>query len=266
VSSGVDRDGQPRTPRRYIMSRRGNDRVRRYLGMAALSAICHNPAVRALYRRVVAKHPGRKAVAVGHAMRKLLHLAFAIWKSGQPFDPQHYAGEPARAAGGPPEAQRPSAAPAAGAGNQAAGHTPEAKPAEQVVTAACAPTVAAGRAAGEGTFLDFAHLKSQLPLARVLEHLGLASRLRGTGPQRRGACPLHRGDGRGRTFSVNLDDTSSTASTRAAASGATSSTCGPSCTTWGCARRRWTWRRRSTWSRPPPAEQRRGTVKYGDDR
>jgi DNA primase len=39
----------------------------------------------------------------------------------------------------------------------------------------------------------------------VLEHLGLASRLRGAGPQRRCACPIHRGDARGRTFSVNLD-------------------------------------------------------------
>jgi DNA primase len=30
--------------------------------------------------------------------------------------------------------------------------------------------------------------------------------LRGGGPQRRCACPIHRGDGRGRTFSVNLDE------------------------------------------------------------
>ena len=43
-------------------------------------------------------------------------------------------------------------------------------------------------------------------MARVLEHLGLSSRLRGSGPQRRCACPLQRADGRGRTFSVNLDD------------------------------------------------------------
>src|SRR5205807_5965166 len=85
VSSGVDRDGQPRGPRRYVMSRRGNDLVRRYLWMAALSAIRCNPAVRALYARVVAKHPRQKAVAVGHAMRKLLHLVFAIWKSGKAF-------------------------------------------------------------------------------------------------------------------------------------------------------------------------------------
>src|SRR5262249_23854023 len=78
VSSGVDRDGRPRGSRRYVMSKRGNDLVRRYLWMAALSGLRCNPAVRALYRRVVAKHPERKAIAVGHAMRKLLHLAFAL--------------------------------------------------------------------------------------------------------------------------------------------------------------------------------------------
>jgi len=68
------------------MSRRGNDLVRRYLWMAALSASRCNLAVRAGYARVVAKHPQRKAIAVGHAMRKLLHRVFAIWKSGRPFD------------------------------------------------------------------------------------------------------------------------------------------------------------------------------------
>src|SRR5262249_42771692 len=92
VASGVDRDGQARGPRRYVRSRRGDDLVRRYLGMAALSAIRYNPAVRALYARVVAKHPDHKAVAVGHAMRKLLHLAWAIWKTGRPFDPDRSPG------------------------------------------------------------------------------------------------------------------------------------------------------------------------------
>src|SRR5262249_2647712 len=90
VASGVDRDGQARSPRRYVMSRRGNDLVRRYLWMAALSAIRFNPAVRALYARVVAKHPDHKAIAVGHAMRKLLHLVWAIWKTGRPFRADHY--------------------------------------------------------------------------------------------------------------------------------------------------------------------------------
>jgi hypothetical protein len=40
----------------------------------------------------------------------------------------------------------------------------------------------------------------------VLDQLGLSARLRGRGAQQRGACPLHRGDARGRTFSVNLDE------------------------------------------------------------
>src|SRR5262249_56982557 len=71
MSSGIDREGQARGARRYVMSKRGNDLVRRYLWMAALSAVQCNPAVRALYRRVVAKHPEHKAIAIGHAMRKL---------------------------------------------------------------------------------------------------------------------------------------------------------------------------------------------------
>lgn len=208
ASSGVDRDGQPRGPRRFLMSRRGNDLVRRYLWMAALSAIRCNPAVRALYARVVAKHPKHKAVAVGHAMRKLLHRVFALWKSGRPFDPAHYPwSAPAHveisdndvSANDQPSDNDMSAK------GQAAGHTPDAVPAQPVVTAACADSVAETAAVGESTFVDFAHLKQQLPLLRVLDQLGLSARLRGRGPQRRCTCPLHRGDGRGRTFSVNLD-------------------------------------------------------------
>jgi len=42
-------------------------------------------------------------------------------------------------------------------------------------------------------------------MAQALDQLGLLGRLRGSGPQRKGPCPLHRGDGRGRSFSVNLD-------------------------------------------------------------
>src|SRR5262249_42863163 len=36
VSSGVDRQGQPRGQKRYVMSRRGNDLLGRYLWLAAL--------------------------------------------------------------------------------------------------------------------------------------------------------------------------------------------------------------------------------------
>ena len=198
VSSGVDRDGTPRGPKRYVMSRRGNDLVRRYLWMAALSAARHNPACRELYARVRVKHPDKPAIAIGHVMRKLLHLVFAVWKTGKPFDPNHY----------------PWHAPAHVVSSkcndvnvpreQAAGLEPD-MPARPEVTATCAVTVADAAKPVEGVWLDFAHLKSQLPMARLLDHLGLTQRLRGSGPQRRCACPIHRGDGRGRTFSVNLN-------------------------------------------------------------
>jgi DNA primase len=86
-----------------------------------------------------------------------------------------------------------------------AGHA-DAEPARAGVTAACTDTVAEAAVLGESPFLDFAHVKRQLPMARVLDQLGLSSRLRGSGPQRRGPCPLHRGDARGRSFRVHLTD------------------------------------------------------------
>ncbi len=95
--------------------------------MAALSAAKHNPACRALYTRVRAKHPDKPSIAIGHVMRKLLHLSFAIWKSGTPFDPQHYPWE------GPNESTN---AKESRGEAQAAGHTPD-EPARPVVTAAC---------------------------------------------------------------------------------------------------------------------------------
>jgi transposase len=188
VSSGIGRDGNPRGPRRFVMNRRGNDLVRRYLWMAALSAIRFNPAVRALYARVVAKHPQHKAVAVGHAMRKLLHLVHAIWKTGRPFDPNHYPWQT-------PAHVEPAAADAT---TQAVGRKPD-EPAWSAVTTAHVENMAP-------THVDFTHLRGQLPMARVLDQLGLTSRLRGAGAQKRAACPIHRGDARGRTFSVNLEE------------------------------------------------------------
>jgi DNA primase len=75
-----------------------------------------------------------------------------------------------------------------------------------VVTAACAVTVDADERIDENTAVDFGHLKRQLRMVKIFDHLGLSGRLRGSGPQRRCACPIHRADGRGRTFSVNLDE------------------------------------------------------------
>lgn len=225
ASSGIDRDGKSRLPVRMLMCKRGNDLVRRYLWMAALSAAQHNPACQPLYQRVRAKHPEQPSIAIGHVMRKLLHLALAIWKSGKPFDPHHY-----------PWSKAAHVPNSISDGAQAAGHKiPEIEPERSVVTAACAgstvsnPAAAGNSAAGAATasdmamspvpldipappqavepWIDFEHLKAQLPLRRVFEHLGLMDGLRGAGPQRKGPCPLHarKGTKAGLTFSVHLD-------------------------------------------------------------
>src|SRR5262249_44868425 len=173
------------------MSPRGNDLVRRYLWMAALSAVRCNPAVRALYARVVAKHPDKKAIAIGHAMRKLLHLVFAVWQTDQPFNPEHYPWAkpaPIEESGGSNQEPggRADDAPTSDLGmsakEPAASLTPDA-PAQPEVTAAGSITSTAERLASAGRSIDFAHLKSQLPIARVVDQLGL--RLKGTGPQPR---------------------------------------------------------------------------------
>jgi transposase len=205
ASSGVERDGTPRGPKRYVMSRRGNDLVRRYLWMAGLCAVQHNPAVRALYARVVAKHPDQKAIAIGHAMRKLLHLAFAVWKTSKPFDPGHYpwgkeSGSRGQASAGAANTDMPRSQQ-----EQAARLQSPAQPVRKEVNAACPVKITETPPEGEGVFIDFAHLKTQLTMAQLLDQLGLLARLRGSGPQRKGPCLLHRGDGRGRTFSVHLD-------------------------------------------------------------
>ncbi len=140
-------------------------------------------------------------------MRKLLHLAFAVWKSGRPFDPNHYPWQtPAHAEGNDSDMSSGSQGSDNGMSSesQAAGPRPD-EPAWTGVSAACADSVAESGSVGEGSFIDFAHLKRQLPLARAGPGWLCRAGSKGSGAQRRCACPIHRGDGRGRTFSVNLD-------------------------------------------------------------
>src|SRR5262245_28746287 len=187
------------------MSRNGHDLLPHYLSHAARSAIRHNPAVRALYARLQARGK-RGDVALGHCMRKLLHLVFAIWKTGRPFDAQHYPWQPAM----------PSTSPTAD-NEKTAGHTQD-KPDRKVVTAAAlnvpqqlpenqasdgqAPTTPATTATGS---IDFADLRRQVSMEQVLAQLGWLSKLKGSGPQRRGPCPVHADhDVRHRSFSVHL--------------------------------------------------------------
>ena len=68
------------------LSKTGDPLLRKALYMPAVVAWRHNPAVRAFCERLRAAGKSGKAVACA-AMRKLIHIAFAILKSGKPFDP-----------------------------------------------------------------------------------------------------------------------------------------------------------------------------------
>ena len=205
-SSGLDKDGQARPRRHTHMSRKGNDLVRKYLWNAAKSAIIWNPAVRALYQRLRARGT-RGDVALGHCMRKLLHLVFAVWQTGKPFDPDHY----------PWQTTTPTTA----VNEKTAGHNQGTNPARSVVTAVTStiipdrtankvpagqtPLPPAAQPVGPTGGIDYAALRSQVSMEQVLAHLGCLTRLKGSGPQRRGPCPLHAPkDSRNRSFSVNL--------------------------------------------------------------
>ncbi len=60
---------------------------------------------------------------------------------------------------------------------QAAGLTLTAEPAQKEVTAACEASLPHDAEPGQHAFVDFAHVKAQLPIARVLEHLNLTRKL-----------------------------------------------------------------------------------------
>jgi transposase len=210
-SSGVDKQGNPLPLGTLRMSQKGNDLVRAYLWNAARAAITFNPAIRALYRRLKAKGK-RGDVAIGHCMRKLLHLVFAVWKSNRPFDEHHFPWEQPSdtpVATPTPAEHAPTTPPAIN--EMAAGHTREI-PAQQVVTTATAsvappptPVKASTAAPAARPRVDFAFLRQQITLERVLSHLGLLDQLHGRGPQRRGPCPIHgQTTDRAHTFSVNL--------------------------------------------------------------
>jgi transposase len=212
-TSGVDKHGNPVPPGTMRMSHKGNDLVRGYLWNAARVAIVHNPAIRALYRRLRAKGK-RGDVAIGHCMRKLLHLVFAVWKTNRPFDDQHFPWEaPADTPVSTPAATTAATVAATQSNDKAVGHKAVIT-AEQVVTTAdssvkpapapvnppSAVTLPAARPQ-----VDFAFLRQQVTMEQVLRHLGVFEQLRGRGLQRRGCCPVHGQPGQGqKTFSVHL--------------------------------------------------------------
>jgi transposase len=70
------------------ISRKGRAALRAALYMPALCARKHNPILRAFAAQLATRGKSPKQIITA-LMRKLLHLAYGILKSGQPFDP-HY--------------------------------------------------------------------------------------------------------------------------------------------------------------------------------
>lgn len=210
-SSGVDKHGRPIPPGTMRMSPKGNDLVRRYLYMAAMTAVRDNPAARALYARQRARGK-RGDVALGHCMRKLLQQVFAVWAANRPYNPDAYPHRKAR--------QQAEAHDQAQAQNKAAGRNKGQSPKSKAVTAASVsvqdqpsrvqelPSATSQQLPSPQTpaLIDLAAIRRQVTMTDVLNHLGHLDRLVGAGPQRRGPCPLHAHEhSRSRSFSVNLD-------------------------------------------------------------
>ena len=70
------------------LSKTGNARVRKAPFLPAMVAKQHNPVVRSFCQRL-AQHGKNKMQLIGAAMRKLIHIAFGVLKSGKVFDPDH---------------------------------------------------------------------------------------------------------------------------------------------------------------------------------
>jgi transposase len=70
--------------RRPRLSKAGAPRIRAALYMAAVVATRHNPHMRALYERLLARGKAKMA-ALGAAMRKLVQLAFGVLKHQHPY-------------------------------------------------------------------------------------------------------------------------------------------------------------------------------------
>jgi len=69
------------------LAKTGSARMRKALYMPALAAIRFNPVIRAFALRLE-KRGKHKMVIIAAVMRKLIHIAYGVLKSGQPFNPR----------------------------------------------------------------------------------------------------------------------------------------------------------------------------------
>lgn len=72
---------------RPALSKLGSGRLRKALYFPALAALRFNPTIQAMAARL--EHAGKaRMVIVGAAMRKLIHVAYGVLKSGRAYDPE----------------------------------------------------------------------------------------------------------------------------------------------------------------------------------
>ena len=76
---------------RARLSKIGNARVRKALYWPAIAALRSNPLIRAFGHRLRTRGKANMVV-IGAAMRKLVHLAYGVLKTGIPFDERHAMG------------------------------------------------------------------------------------------------------------------------------------------------------------------------------
>ena len=81
-SSGSSIKGKSR------ISKTGDGLLRNHLFMCSFTACIHNPQCKALYDRIVAKGKSKKLALIA-VCNKLIKQAFAIAKSGLPYDPNY---------------------------------------------------------------------------------------------------------------------------------------------------------------------------------
>ena len=80
--SGTSVHGRPR------ISKQGASQLRRILFFPAISAMHHNPILRPFAERLADRGKAKMAIVCA-CMRRLLHLAYGVLKSGLPFDPDY---------------------------------------------------------------------------------------------------------------------------------------------------------------------------------
>jgi transposase len=80
--SGTSVHGKPR------LSKQGASQLRKILFFPAISAMHHNPLVRAFAERLAERGKAKMAIVCA-CMRKLLHLVYGVLKTGLPFDPNY---------------------------------------------------------------------------------------------------------------------------------------------------------------------------------